>query len=118
MTTTTIRNLAITVTAVVAAIVAIKPAANYVAEFAKDAIAQEVQIRTAETARELRGIKALLRADTDREEFRFCMDYDHQDMDEAQRRRQCEKESDQRQRVWLWEDCMSEKDEKVCGPKP
>lgn len=53
-----------------------------------------------------------------------CMNFKYQELEIADRMKECEKESEQRRLYWAWQDCMKREEAKKsgkpanCGPKP
>jgi hypothetical protein len=128
MDTTKIRNAALAASAVAAALVAWAFVPRAVdtwklgvveasAQEARAEAAQVVQAEMAPAVQELGQIKDLLRRQEDREAFRTCMEYSHQDQPVEVRNQTCERESNHRWAVWEWEDC-EQLTPGECGEKP
>lgn len=111
-----IRNIALTVTAVAAAM-------TVLIGYGKRVIAQEARkeaaAQMAPATEELSEIKDLLRRQEDREAFKVCMDYQYQDDPVEVRNQKCTAESNARWAYWQCEDetPKSERREK-CGTQP
>lgn len=111
-----IRNLALTVTAVAAAM-------TVLIGYGKRVVAQEAQ-KEAKAAlqpatEELSDIKDLLRRQEDREAFKSCMEYTHQDQPVEVRNQTCTKESNARWAYWQCEDETPKAERKQkCGAQP
>ena len=118
MDPTKIRNWALTLTAVGAVIGGGYTAGRSVVGTTKDLIAQEAQqaarAQMEPATRELSEIKELLRRQEDREAFRACMEYAHQDEPTEVRNQICTRESNAR---WAWWKCEDETPDQ-CGPQP
>jgi len=113
-----VRNWALTLTAVGAVLGGGYTAGRSMVGYSKNLIAQEaVQAAQAEmrpAVEELGQIKELLRRQEDRDAFRTCMDYSHQDESVEVRNQICTRESNAR---WAWWRCEDETP-KACGPQP
>jgi hypothetical protein len=128
MDTTKIRNAALAASAVAAALVAWAFVPRAVetwkigvveasAQEASAVAAEVVQAEMAPAVQELGQIKDLLRRQEDRDAFRACMEYAHQDQPVEVRNQTCERESNHRWAVWAWEDCELLTPGE-CGDKP
>ena len=118
MDPTRIRNWALAITAILAV-------AGSMLAYGKKVIAQEARkeaaAQMAPAVQELGEIKNLLRRQEDRELFKMCMEYAHQEQAVEARNQTCTRESNQRWDVWAqqdaWDQCESVTPGE-CGPKP
>ena len=105
------------------AIVAIATVFGGMLAYGKKVVAQEARAEAAAqmapAVEELGEIKELLRRQEDREAFKTCMDYTHQELSSEARLQECTKESNARYAYWECQD-RTPKDEWLakCGVKP
>ena len=113
-----VRNWALMATAVGAVLGGGYTAGKSLVSTTKDLIAQEAttaaRAQLEPATKELSEIKELLRRQEDREAFRACMDYTHQDEAVEVRNQTCTRESNKR---WAWWKCEDETPG-ACGPQP
>ena len=115
MDPTKIRNWALAITACAAVL---GPALMYTHRLVAQEAARQaeavVEQKMAPATKELEQIKELLRRQEDRDAFRACMDYAHQDEPTEIRNQICTRESNRR---WAWWKCEDETPGQ-CGPQP
>ena len=105
------------------AIVAVAALMTSFLAYGKKVVAQEARkeaaAQMAPATQELGEIKELMRRQEDREEFKLCMDYAHQDLNVELRNQECTKESNARWAYWECQD-RTVKDEWLakCGVRP
>jgi hypothetical protein len=107
----------------VLAIVAVTALLTSFLAYGKRVVAQEARkeaaAQMAPAVEELGEIKELLRRQEDREAFKTCMDYTHQELSNEARLQECTQESNARYAYWDCQD-RTPKDEWLakCGVKP